>query len=121
MRYILDTCVLIWALEGRESKLGNFKEIILDDKNVIFVSIASYWEIVIKESIGRIKIDHNISDAIIESGFMWLGIKTDHIDYIKKLPLIHNDPFDRLLIAQSKTENIKLLTSDSKILEYYKI
>ena len=54
MRYILDTCVLIWALEGRESKLGSFKEIILDDKNVIFVSIASYWEIVIKESIGRI-------------------------------------------------------------------
>jgi PIN domain nuclease of toxin-antitoxin system len=119
MRYILDTCVLLWALEGNDSKLRSFGEIILDNRNVIFVSVASYWEIVIKESIGRIKVDHNISEAIIESGFAWLGIKTDHIDYIRNLPLIHNDPFDRLLIAQSKTENMKLLTVDSKILEYY--
>lgn len=119
MKYILDTCVLLWALEDNESKLHSFKEIILDNRNIIFVSIASYWEIVIKESIGRIKVDNNISEAIVESGFTWLNIKTNHIDYIRNLPLIHNDLFDRLLIAQSRIENMKLLTADSKILKYY--
>ncbi len=69
MRYILDTWVLLWALEGRDSKIGSFRDIILNDKNIIFVSVASYWEIAIKESIGRIKIEHNISEAIVDK---WL-------------------------------------------------
>lgn len=118
MKYLLDTCVLLWALEGDKKKLGKLTQIITDPKTIIYVSIASYWEIVIKRSLGRISIKGNLSESIEESGFMWLNIGTHHIDYLDNLPLIHNDPFDRLLIAQSKCEKIKLLTTDDKVLQY---
>ncbi|WPY01294.1 Type II toxin-antitoxin system VapC family toxin [Candidatus Trichorickettsia mobilis] len=118
MKYLLDTCVLIWALEGDDIKLGKFKELILDTKNNIFISIASYWEIIIKQTLGRITVNADLAKAVLDSGFTWLDIKILHLDYIKELPLIHNDPFDRLLVAQSKTENLTILTTDSKILQY---
>ncbi|KKB96798.1 hypothetical protein SZ25_00107 [Candidatus Arcanobacter lacustris] len=118
MKYLLDTCVLLWALEGNDRKLGKFTTIINDVKNVVFVSIASYWEIMIKKSIGKIEIDGDLFLAVNDSGFLWIDIKIAHIDYINKLPLIHHDPFDRLLLAQSRTEGLKILTRDEKILKY---
>lgn len=80
--------------------------------------MASYWEIAIKRSLGRITIKGNLRESIEESGFMWLNIGTNHIDYLETLPLIHHDPFDRLLIAQAKSETIEILTTDEKILQY---
>jgi PIN domain nuclease of toxin-antitoxin system len=118
MKYLLDTCVLVWALEGDDIKLGKFKELILDTKNNIFISIASYWEIIIKQTLGRITVNADLAKAVLDSGFTWLDIKILHLDYIKELPLIHHDPFDRLLVAQSEIEGLKILTTDSKILQY---
>ena len=118
MKYLLDTCVLLWALEGNLRKLGKFADIINDDKNIVYVSIASYWEILIKKSIGKIEVEDDLKAAINDSGFLWLDIKLYHIDYINKLPNLHFDPFDRLLIAQSFTEDLKFLTKDEKILKY---
>lgn len=118
MKYLIDTCVLIWSLEGNEKKLDNFINIIINPKNSIFVSIASYWEIEIKRTLGRIQVPDNLSEVIEESGFIWLDIKIRHIKYLRNLPIIHNDPFDRLLIAQAKIDKLKILTTDTKILQY---
>lgn len=118
MKYLLDTCVLLWALEDNRKKLGAFASIISNPKNLIFVSIASYWEIVIKQALGRIILDGDLPSAIEGSGFLWLDIKTLHIDHLRKLPLIHHDPFDRLLISQSTVEKLKLLTTDTKVMQY---
>ena len=120
MKYLIDTCVLLWVLSGDTKKLGGFIDIIMDPENQIYVSIASYWEIAIKHGIGRISIDGDVKQSVIDSGFSWLGIELRHIDSLKTLPYIHSDPFDRLLVAQSKVDNMKLITTDSKVLEYLK-
>ena len=78
MKYLLDTCVLLWALEGNLRKLGKFADIINDDKNIVYVSIASYWEILIKKSIGKIEVEDDLKAAINDSGFLWLDIKLYH-------------------------------------------
>lgn len=117
-RYLLDSCVLLWVLRGNREILGEFIPIIENDKNIIFVSIASYWEIMLKKSLGRIEIHDNLASATEESGFIWLDIKLHHIDYIDKLPDLHKDPFDRLLISQAKTDNLTFLTTDKKLIEY---
>ncbi len=87
-------------------------------KIFFFVSVASYWEIIIKKSLGKIHIHNDIISSINDSGFLWLDIKIHHINYLEKLPLLHHDPFDRLLIAQSCSEDLKILTSDEEILRY---
>jgi PIN domain nuclease of toxin-antitoxin system len=117
-KYLLDTHVAIWMIEGNIKGLGEFKDIILDKRNLLFVSLASYWEIVIKSSIGKLKIVDNLKSAIEDSDVNWLDITFEHIDHVRKLPLIHHDPFDRLIVAQSKVEDIKLLTRDSKMTQY---
>jgi PIN domain nuclease of toxin-antitoxin system len=118
MKYLLDTCVLLWALEKNTKQLGDFVEKIIDPKSVVFVSMISYWEIAIKRSLGRLKIEGDLPELIAASGFEWLSIETRHIDYLLELPLLHHDPFDRLLIAQSAVDELELLTRDEHILRY---
>ena len=118
MKYLLDTCVLLWSLEGDYAKIPHFIEIIKNPDNYIAVSVVSYWEIVIKKSLGKIKMPDNLLDTVQKTGFTWLNIELRHISALEKLPLIHNDPFDRLLIAQAQAEGFKLLTTDEKILQY---
>lgn len=60
----------------------------------------------------------SLSKSIEDSGFKWLDIKIKHIDYLQNLPIIHNDPFDRLIIAQSKQDKLQILTTNNKILQY---
>lgn len=117
-RYLIDTCVLLWVLGGNTEKLKDFVDIIENENNIIFVSVASYWEIMIKKSLGRIKINDNLATEAEDSGLVWLDIKLHHIDYIEKLPNLHKDPFDRLLIAQSKSDKLCFLTTDEKLIEY---
>ncbi len=84
-------------------------------------SRASMWEIAIKEAMGRVKLDVNqFSDSIERQGFEWLEIKDAHLRAVATLPFIgdHRDPFDRLLVAQSITEPLLLLTSDAILTHY---
>lgn len=117
-RYLIDTCVLLWILRGDVERIRDFINVIENNKNLIFVSIASYWEIMIKKSIGRIEINGDLAKAIEESGFIWLDIKLHHIDYVETLPNMHKDPFDRLLLSQARTDKLKFLTTDEKLIQY---
>ncbi len=118
MKYLLDTCVLLWSLDGNRSKLSEFIDIIEEENNYIFVSIVSYWEIIIKKSLGKIKIPADFLEFIEKTGFSWLNLELRHITQLDQLPLLHPDPFDRLLIAQARSEALTLLTPDEKILQY---
>lgn len=118
MRYLLDTCILIWSLENNRDKLGELAKIIENPENDILISVISYWEIVIKSSLGKLKIPKNWIEKAKETGFSWLNLEPDHIHQLENLPKIHNDPFDRLLISQARAEQLKLLTSDEQILKY---
>lgn len=118
MRYLLDTCVILWALEGNTNKIKDFIGIIENPNNEIYISVISYWEIVIKKSLGKLKAPDNFLETVEAAGFEKLNLEFQHIAHLQSLPLLHNDPFDRLLIAQSLSENCKLLTTDAQILKY---
>lgn len=118
MKYLLDTCLVLWILNRSENKLKDFISIIEDPANELVISVVSYWEITIKKTLGKLKIPDNWPDVIEPSGFSWLNLEPRHIKQLGKLPLIHHDPFDRLLIAQARAEQMTMLTSDEKILQY---
>ncbi len=118
MRYILDTCVLLWMLEGNKGKLREFTSIIEDVSNELVISVVSYWEITIKTALRKLEILCDWFDSIEETELIWLNLEPKHIHQLENLPLIHHDPFDRLLIAQSKAERMKLLTHNEKVRQY---
>ncbi len=118
MKYLLDTCVLLWSLEGSLSKISQFVPIIENEANYVAVSIVSYWEIVIKKALNKIKSPDNLIEIVEKTGFSWININLSHIMMLEKLPLLHHDPFDRLLISQAKSEKFKLLSTDDKVLQY---
>ena len=118
MNYLLDTCVLLWALEGNSAKLGEFANLIQNEDNHIVVSVVSYWEIVIKQALGKLDIRDDLLKAINDLGFSWMNIELKHIEQLKTLPFIHHDSFDRLLISQSLSESFCLLTHAQKVTQY---
>jgi len=84
------------------------------------ISAVSIWEIVIKKSLGKLEVPNNLKDVIQENEFEILSITPDHVLYLEHLPTLHNDPFDRLLIAQSICEGMIFVTAD-KIIPKYEI
>jgi PIN domain nuclease of toxin-antitoxin system len=119
VKYLLDTCVLLWALEDNKAKISSFVDILQNPKNYIAVSVVSYWEIAIKKSLGKLSVPNDLLTVVEESGFAWINLETKHIEQLEKLPLLHNDPFDRLLIAQANADGFKLLSVDQMLLQYY--
>ena len=91
---------------------------VADPQNRIVVSAASVWEISIKRMIGKLAFQHDTLHAIANGGFEALVITPEHADAAGSLPLHRNDPFDRLLIAQTKLENLVLVTQDHQLLSY---
>lgn len=117
--YLLDTCILLWALEGNIQKLGKpLFDLIADEKNTIFVSVISLWEISIKTSLGKLKVPGDIGSEVEKNNFLWLNVELPHIIELSKLPLIHADPFDRLLIAQARHTDLKFISNDQHIMKY---
>ena len=119
MRCLLDTHIFIWWLYDDPKLPQRHKELITDGENLIYVSVASLWEIEIKRALGNLTIDPDCLDLIETEGFKTLNIQKDHIKGLRDLPPLHKDPFDRMLIAQAMAENLILLTVDKKILQYH--
>ncbi|MBN1906826.1 MAG: type II toxin-antitoxin system VapC family toxin [Deltaproteobacteria bacterium] len=118
MRLLIDTQVFIWAVLDSKYLSPEARQIMIDAAD-IFVSSASIWEIAIKTKIGRLDGEpKEFVSAIERSGFKELPVYARHTAGVYELPLHHNDPFDRLLIAQAMSESLHLLTAD-KILEQY--
>ncbi len=118
--YLLDTHTLLWFLFRQDELSDKVKEIIQSSDD-LYVSVVSFWEIAIKQSIGKLNISKTIvqiAEICREQDIAILPIRADHCDKIKSLPQIHGDPFDRLLIAQSMIEGFKILSKDNKIKDY---
>jgi PIN domain nuclease of toxin-antitoxin system len=118
MNYILDTHILIWWAEDNKLLRPEFKKIISDSTNTIFVSVASVWEVIIKTKLKKIKLQSPIEKIVDKYGFNYLDIKLSHVLGQKKLKDYHKDPFDRILIAQSIAEKMILLTDDKLVRRY---
>ena len=121
MRVLLDSHALIWFLKG-DSRISEAAiKIIHNHEKEIYVSVASIWEVGIKLSIGKLKFNGGIErfiEAVEDNGFILLEISPEHIKTISELPFIHRDPFDRMLVAQVKVEDMAIVTIDSNIVKY---
>jgi PIN domain nuclease of toxin-antitoxin system len=121
MRLLLDTHLILWWEAGHPSLPRLARELIENNAQAVFVSRASFWEMVIKVSIGRLRMDlKKFANNIEAQGFQWLDITNTHLLAVAELPVFadHKDPFDRLLVAQSLTEPLMLLTADAKLARY---
>ncbi len=121
MKLLLDTHIVLWAA-GQPEKLSESARILLTTSgNFLFFSAASIWEIVIKRGLGRedFKVDpHRLRKMLIVHGYTELPVTAEHALSVEALPLLHKDPFDRLLLAQARTEGMLLLTVDAAVIQY---
>ncbi len=119
MRLLLDTHILLWTVFEPHKLSPTAKEAITNTQNLVCISIASLWEIAIKRSIGRLDIPDAFFDVVQKnSGFDVLLIQPNHITHYLTLPLHHRDPFDRMLVAQAKAEQLICVTADEALTHY---
>lgn len=119
MRLLLDTHVLLWWFTADRKLSREMRNIVAAEESEVAVSAATIWEIAIKRALGRIDVDlKELRDAIAADGFTELPIRFAHAEAVETLPRHHDDPFDRLLIAQAIADGRRLLTHDGEIMQY---
>ena len=121
MRLLLDTHLLVWAMGEPERLPAGCAAMLEDPGNSLVFSVASLWELVIKQALGRP--DFNLEpsllrQALLTGGWQELPIEANHVLAVRQLPPLHRDPFDRLLLAQAQVEGMLLLTADSQLSRY---
>jgi PIN domain nuclease of toxin-antitoxin system len=122
MRLLLDTHVLLWARNRPAMLSSRAREAIENPENQRFVSIASLWEVQIKHNLGKLKLEREV-DRLAP---IWLGdlvaeqldINLHHVGALYELPLHHRDPFDRILIAQARVEQLTIVSRDPELRSY---
>ena len=118
MQLLLDTHALLWWLRGDDALGAAAREAIADEDNLIFVSAAATLEVAIKRSLGKLEAPADVDRWAADEGFEELPIAVAHAVASAELPPHHRDPFDRLLIAQAREENLTLVTADAQIRRY---
>jgi PIN domain nuclease of toxin-antitoxin system len=116
LRLLLDTHTLIWA--AREELRDDAHKAIEEVADSVFVSAATIWEIEIKRALGRLQAPEDIIERVDESGYERLPITFEHAREAGRLPLLHGDPFDRILVAQARTEGMTLASADAALQRY---
>ena len=119
MKLLLDTHMLLWAAAGTLPKKA--ESLVGDANNTLYFSSASIWEIGIKKGLGRedFRVDPEVlRRGLLDNQYNELCITSLHALAVNDLPMLHKDPFDRMLLAQAKSEGIPLLTSDIIMHEY---
>lgn len=118
--YLLDTCAFLWFLDDNPRWSAKARDVIGKSKN-LYLSIASLWEIAIKKAIKKLDIEESITElenTCYHYGIIILPIRTRYLERIQQLPMIHSDPFDRLIMSTALEENLQLITHDEKISKY---
>jgi len=122
MRGLLDTHTFLWWITENSRLSTNIYSILSDGDNELYLSAASGWEIAIKAGLGRLQLPANpekfIAEQVQINSIIVLPIQMSHALYVYSLPAHHNDPFDRMLIAQAKLEDLTILTADPLIAKY---
>ncbi len=121
MNLLLDTHAVIWFITDDSRLPRRTKTLLEDSGNNCFISIATLWEIAIKNSLGRLELNAELKEIfsiINNTGFELLPITESHILANASLPYHHHDPFDRIIIAQSIEENLYVVTKDDKFVSY---
>jgi PIN domain nuclease of toxin-antitoxin system len=122
MRVLIDTHIFIWYIQNSERLPSSVATYINDGKNDILLSIASVWEMAIKQSTGKLNLGIPYASFIEEqmrlNSMELLPLRLDHLEVVTTMPFHHRDPFDRLLIAQAMLEDIVIISADSIFSSY---
>ena len=118
MPLLIDTHILLWADERPRMIVQPLRAAMRDEANEVVVSAATVWEIAIKRAIGKLRFDRPIVAAVLALGFEILPVAGVHAEHAGGLPRHHNDPFDRMLIAQAYLEGMVLGTQDGRMRAY---
>lgn len=117
MSLLPDTHVILWWLTDEPTLSDDIKDR-LDHEPEVYVSAATIWEVAIKQATGKLAEPANLPELIRDCGFRQLPIRHDHAITAARLPMIHRDPFDRMLVAQAVCEDLILVTSDPNCQKY---
>jgi PIN domain nuclease of toxin-antitoxin system len=121
VKFLLDTHLLLWAAGEPRQLSKEARTLISNPDNELLFSAASLWEVTIKSGLGRedFQVDARLlRRGLLDNGYSELPIISDHVVATESLPLIHKDPFDRILVAQATVEGVTLLTIDSLVSQY---
>jgi PIN domain nuclease of toxin-antitoxin system len=121
MNLLLDTHILLWFYSGSSQLSSVAKNLIKDTSNECYISIASLWEITIKYHLGKLELEDSLEELfafIVRNKINVIPIEFSHLLTILSLPHIHKDPFDRIIIAQSISENLTIISKDGFFGQY---
>ena len=121
MNLLLDTQLLLWAASAPDRLSASAREPLENGTNVPWFSSASIWEVTIKAALGRadFRVDPNLLyRGLLDNGYRELSITSRHAKGVHRLPPIHRDPFDRMLVSQAEAEGMLLLTADATVARY---
>ncbi len=118
MRLLLDTHVILWWMANDPALKPDARSAISEKSNLVYVSAASLWEIVLKHGLGKLHLPEDWADVLMREPFRQLSVSWEHALAVAQLPPVHKDPFDRFLVAQCLAEEMTLVTHDS-VLQHY--
>jgi len=121
MKLLLDTHLLIWSVSDLKRLTLPTRRLLEDEENELFFSVVSLWEIGVKRALKRDDFNfdpHLLRGVLLSEGFTELQVSAEHVLAVDRLPPLHRDPFDRLLLCQTLVEGLTLLTKDERILKY---
>ena len=118
MKILLDTHLLLWWLEGGSQLPQTARRLVADPENTVFVSAVSLWEIWLKQSLGKLLLPDNFEEALAAELFENLPLTGKQAREVARLPWLHRDPFDRMLVAQARVSRLRLLTADETVASY---
>ena len=118
MNLLLDTHVLLWWLGDPTALSVRAREAIADPENTVFLSAVVVWEMRIKEAIGKLELPEEFGEVLDQQPFVALPVTVEHAHAVGRLPAIHSDPFDRMLVAQALCERLTIVTRDGSIPRY---
>ena len=114
--YLIDSHVLVWAFGGDRRLSAEARRVLVDEPRV-WVSVASLWELSIKQVSGKLQMP-DLDDVIPHFGIREIPVTWDHVRKVRDLPRVHSDPFDRVLVAQAMVEDLILVTADAALTRY---
>jgi PIN domain nuclease of toxin-antitoxin system len=122
LKILLDTHVFLWAITGDPRLSAMQRSVYTDEANDLYLSVASVWEILIKSGLGKLPLPTPSAAWLVremeDNRIASLSIRISHLTELERLPSLHRDPFDRMLIAQARAEKIPILSADPEIRRY---
>lgn len=122
MRLLLDTATFLWTITDAPELSSRARELVVDPENDVYLSAVSAWEIAVKHALGRLDLpdspDRFLPEQRKQQGIEELPLDEESALHLARLPMLHKDPFDRMLVCQAITQGLLLLTPDELISQY---